>query len=77
MIDAQDVIAKLRSAISNLPSPLDADQPLSEQGLDSLDTANLIFEVERIYGIRIDMADAARVETISQLAALVEAQKVG
>lgn len=74
MIDAQEVIRMLRTTKLALPADLDPDRPLFEQGLDSLDTANLIFEVERLYSIEIDMAQAARIETITQLAALVRAR---
>ena len=77
MTDAQELIERLRSANFALPSGLEPDQRLIEQGLDSLDIANLVFEVERIYAVRIEMTEAARIETISQLAALVRAQMQG
>jgi len=74
MIDAQELIQTLRSTKLGLPTDIDPDRPLFEQGLDSLDTANLIFEVERLYSIKIEMIEAARIETITQLASLVPAR---
>lgn len=74
MTDAQELIAKLRSSNFALPAEIEPDRRLVEQGLDSLDIANLIFEVERLYAVRIEMTEAARIETISQLAELVQAR---
>lgn len=45
------------------PESLQEDVYLTQQGVDSLDVANLIFQVEQQYGVTISPEQSARLRT--------------
>lgn len=68
------VLEKLREIIANElkgKSPqIDADSPLTELGLDSLDIISITDAVETEFDIRFDDSDFASVATVGELQAL-------
>ncbi|WP_394849581.1 phosphopantetheine-binding protein [Pendulispora brunnea] len=42
-------------------------EPLAMQGLDSLDMANLLFQIEQKFGLTISPNDASRLRTVQDM----------
>lgn len=45
------------------PEALQEDVPLTQQGVDSLDVANLIFQVEQRHGVSVSPEQSAKLRT--------------
>jgi 3-oxoacyl-[acyl-carrier-protein] synthase II len=58
-------------ALGKSRQELTLDTPLSELGLDSLDTAELVLEVESVFEVRISDGVAARLRTLRDVATVV------
>ena len=74
-IDSQNV----RKAIVDLELMTSADKlqddvPLQEQGMDSLDMANLLLHFEESCGVRIPDAEAEKVHCIREIVDVVNAK---
>ena len=54
------------------PEAIDADAPVSQLGIDSLGFLEFMFELEDQFGIAIPQDDAAKVQTLRELAALID-----
>ena len=68
MITAEDLVIRLKASGFGVRSEkIEPDKDLTEQGFDSLDVASLIFQVEKLYGIKITMNEAAKVRTLLDL----------
>jgi acyl carrier protein len=68
MIDKATLVANLKaSGFDLIADDIDANAGLTEQGLDSLEVALLIFRVEKIYKLKIPMQEAARIQTLMDL----------
>lgn len=67
-ISADQVVAAIEKAnlVSDV-STLDFDKPLSEQGIDSLDFSNVLFNLEEIFSIEIPDEDIEKLETVNQI----------
>lgn len=48
-------------------SALDHKQPLTEQGIDSLDFSGVLFNIEEAFGIEIPDADIDGLQTINDI----------
>jgi len=68
MITPEDILGLLDSAeLSVAPSKLVIDRPLTTQGLDSLDIATLIVEVESRYKVVIASDQMAQLQTVKDI----------
>ncbi|WP_394840515.1 phosphopantetheine-binding protein [Pendulispora brunnea] len=76
MIRRDDIFRLFRAAEIGLDgSDLDDDKPLAAQGLDSLDLANLLFQIEQTYGLTISPEDASRLRSVRDMVDYVGARK--
>ncbi len=72
MITSQDIIALFDIAGIQVPaSELRDDERLANQGVDSMDMAVLIHEVEVAFGVMVTTEDAARLRTLRDIAEFV------
>jgi acyl carrier protein len=74
MATLQDLHALLATIDVTIdPEEFHEDVPLNQQGVDSLDVANLIFQVEQQYGITISPEQSSRLRTPSDFLELLNA----
>lgn len=71
------VEARIRQIITDNASDIDGneipvDGPLIETGLDSLDIATILLEVQESFGITIADDDEAKLETLGDIVRFVE-----
>ncbi len=52
-----------------------ADAPFIETGLDSLDLATVLLEVQETFGVVVPEGDEDKYDTLNKLAAFVESNK--
>ena len=64
-----DILAEYKNVD---PSEIQTDLPFTELGLDSLDVAELVMQIEDELGVSIEMS--AQYNTIDKLAAYIEQQ---
>jgi acyl carrier protein len=74
MATREDVLGLFEAAdIRVPPSDLTDDAPLAQQGLDSLDMTNLLFQIEQKYQVTIAPRDAARLRSIQAMVDFIDA----
>lgn len=71
--------SQVRSFLESVDSVMDLDKlkdttPFSEAGADSLDLFNIILQVQQATGLEITDDDVAKVSTINDLAAYLNAR---
>jgi acyl carrier protein len=72
MVRANDIIELFGPADIRIDtSSLTEDEPLRTYGADSLDIANLIFQVERQYGLTISPTQSAGLRSLRDFVELV------
>ena len=64
-----DILAEYKNVD---PSEIETDLPFSELGLDSLDVAELVMQIEDDLGVTLEMS--VQYNTIDKLAAYIEQQ---
>lgn len=52
-----------------------ADAPFTETGMDSLDLATVLLEVQEAFGVVVPEGDEDKYDTLNKLAAFVESKK--
>lgn len=76
MITSQDIVQLIKAAdIEVDPAALRDDLPLTDQGVDSLDMATVLFHVEQEYTLVIPAEDSARLRTVRHLVEYVNANR--
>lgn len=58
------------------PGKIAEDASIQDLGIDSLGLLELIFRIEEVFGIRIENADAQQIQTLSDIANLVDRLRV-
>lgn len=72
MVEPNDILELFASAgIDVDPQDVVHDEPLGRYGVDSMDVAGLIFEIERRYGLTVHPEDSAGLSTLEDVTALV------
>lgn len=75
-MDTPDIESKVIAFIKETvhqenPVEIKASTRFSDLGLDSLDTAQLLFEAEDAFGISFDMEKAAGISSVGDIAAYI------
>lgn len=55
-----------------IPAEISRDTPLSEAGIDSLDSLNILFGIEETFGISVPDEQARSIRTLEDMVATVE-----
>lgn len=69
--EALAVIARVFAEELGRDAPVDPASPLGELALDSMEITVLVVELENRFRVRLDLADAAGLATLGELARLV------
>ncbi|WP_394839497.1 acyl carrier protein [Pendulispora rubella] len=78
MITRDDILRLFIAAeIHVTGSELDDHAPLAQQGLDSLDMANLLFQLEQSYQFSISPTEASRLRTLQDMIDCASARTAG
>jgi acyl carrier protein len=74
MVQVEDILALFEGdEIDVDPSTLKPSVPLVLQGLDSMDIATLIFQVERRFGVTVVAEDSYRLRSLTDFVDLLNA----
>lgn len=76
-IEIGDVLSVVKESVpAGTPEVEDYDRKLSEYGIDSLDTANILLALEDKYGVKVTDEDIDSMGTINQIVAYLR-KRVG
>lgn len=72
-MDTRKILAELAVKEFNCdPEKISADTPIKDLGIDSIAMLEFIFRIEDVFGIQVDNDQAAKLDTIADIANLIE-----
>ena len=79
MTDTRTTIEEIAREVCqpNVPDLGDADKPLLDSGLDSLDYASLLMALEDKYALQFSNEEMDGMNTVNKIAAVIDARKGG
>lgn len=72
-MDTRKILAELAVKEFNCdPEKISPDTPIKDLGIDSIAMLEFIFRIEDVFGIQVDNDQAAKLNTIADIAGLIE-----